>query len=142
MRIIINLGNFGEEKKIGRALGFRRLMDFLFWFYFFRIIAPNLPEFEKLENLAVATIVPTDSKIKVHVKHDSPALLSEWYQIQVHINNDDKMTLYHSSLEVKLQTGLDDQAIEQSSKEFFLNGDCSCASFPLGGSQHVLNMAG
>lgn len=75
-----------------------------------------MPEFEKIESLTSATIVPKDSKIKVHVKHDSPALLSEWYEIQVQINNDDNLALYHPSLEVKLQTSTEDLAIEQSSK--------------------------
>lgn len=60
--------------------------------------------------------MPKDSKIKVHVKHDSPALLSEWYKIQVQIHNDDNLPLFHPSLEVKLQTSSDDLAIDQSSK--------------------------
>lgn len=61
-----------------------------------------------------------ESKVKIQVKHDSPALLSEWYPVKIQIQNDDSFRVCHPTLDVRLQAGSDD-AVEQSSKWGFIS---------------------
>ncbi|KAL0272315.1 UNVERIFIED_CONTAM: hypothetical protein PYX00_005340 [Menopon gallinae] len=83
-------------------------------YQYFRINSPEVEDFDQIENLGVAKIVPKDSKVKIQMKHDSPALLSEWYPIHIIIQNEEDFTLLRSSVEVKFSST--DEATEQSTQ--------------------------
>ncbi|KAK6637936.1 hypothetical protein RUM44_008358 [Polyplax serrata] len=83
-------------------------------FQFYRLSISD-PCFDKIESLSSAKLVASESKVKLHLKHDSPALLSEWYPIEVTIFNDEESTIVDSVLEVKFQSS-DDLTIEQTTQ--------------------------
>lgn len=82
---------------------------------FFDRLTGGDSDFDKLENSNTAKIVAAESKVKIQVKHDSPALLSEWYPIEINFQNDEDSAILESVLDVKLQTTPEDANFEQTS---------------------------
>jgi hypothetical protein len=73
-------------------------------------------DFDNVRPLAAAEIVSRDSKLKLEVSHDLPALLGEWYPIRVIFENKEDHRITGVSADVNLQTSGDEHNIEQASK--------------------------
>ncbi|CAH0554376.1 unnamed protein product [Brassicogethes aeneus] len=62
----------------------------------------NKPNFDQIAPLIVATIVPRYSKLRVNFEHNKPALLGEWYEIKVQVDNDEKFSVDDFKIEANL----------------------------------------
>jgi hypothetical protein len=79
----------------------------------------NMPDFDNVRPLPTAEIISRDSKLKLEVSHDFPALLGEWYPIRMILENKENHRLTGVSADVNLQTSGDEPNIEQSSKHSY-----------------------
>ncbi|PSN35312.1 Trafficking protein particle complex subunit 11 [Blattella germanica] len=83
----------------------------------FRPSPKHMPDFDNVRPLATAEIVPRDSKLRVEVLHDSPALLGEWYPIKIVMENKEDHKICNIAVSVNLQpTGGDEQCLEQATQ--------------------------
>ncbi|XP_069669154.1 trafficking protein particle complex subunit 11 [Periplaneta americana] len=82
----------------------------------FRPSPQNMPDFDNVSPLATAEITSRDSKLKLEVIHDSPALLGEWYPIRLFLENAEDQKVTGISINVNLQTSGDEPSIEQATQ--------------------------
>lgn len=71
----------------------------------------KLLDFENIKPQITAKVVPYNSKLNVKFEHLEPALLQEWYKINVNITNEELCNLKDISFELSL---VDDIGIENS----------------------------
>lgn len=65
-------------------------------------------DFENINPLVRAVIVPRESKLKVEFRHQQPALQGEWYEIQVDILNEELFDIDN----LKIEVGLEEESSE------------------------------
>jgi hypothetical protein len=91
-------------------------IETVFSIIFYRKSPQNMPDFDNVRPLATTEIISRDSKLKLEVSHDFPALLGEWYPIRMILENKENHRITGVSANVNLQTSGDEPNIEQSSK--------------------------
>lgn len=63
----------------------------------------NKIDFDNIQMLPQATIVPRESKLEVDFIHDSPALLGEWYEIKINVKNEESHGIENLKVEVWIE---------------------------------------
>ncbi|XP_072378300.1 trafficking protein particle complex subunit 11 [Diabrotica undecimpunctata] len=63
----------------------------------------NKINFDTIQLLPQATIVPRESKLQVEFEHQSPALLGEWYIIQINVKNEEEDEVQDLKIDVWIE---------------------------------------
>lgn len=74
-----------------------------------------MPDFDNIKPRMTTKIVPRQSKLNLSFQHANPALLNEWYKVDVKINNNETRDIRDIRFEISL---VDDDGID-SSKYYF-----------------------
>lgn len=83
-------------------------------------------EFDNVYPSLNSTIVPRNSKLKLSFTHAEPALLGEWYEITIHMRNEERQKVSNMQFEIGL---VDDEGID--STEFSRQADRSAEKLPI-----------
>lgn len=70
-----------------------------------------MPDFDNIRSQTTATIVPHNSKLCLNYDHPKPALLGEWYSVNIIITNDELCYLRNIKFDMSLA---DDIGLENS----------------------------
>ncbi|CAG9819021.1 unnamed protein product [Phaedon cochleariae] len=68
-------------------------------------------DFDNIQLLPKATVVPRESKLRVEFDHEDPALLGEWYKIKVGVVNEEMFGITDLKIEVGLEEEIADVEI-------------------------------
>lgn len=71
----------------------------------------NMPDYDNIITQMTINIVPRHSKLDLLFQHANPALLDEWYEINVNIKNNENRNIRDIRFEVSL---VDDDGIDSS----------------------------
>ncbi|KAK7871870.1 hypothetical protein R5R35_006453 [Gryllus longicercus] len=82
----------------------------------FRPSSADMPDFDGIQPVATAEIVPRDSKLEVTVVHSTPALLGEWYPIKVILENKESNMISEMSMDINLLSNNEDPSLEQATQ--------------------------
>ncbi|XP_063238337.1 trafficking protein particle complex subunit 11 [Bacillus rossius redtenbacheri] len=82
----------------------------------FRYPPRGEPDMDACRLLASTQIAPQDSRLRLEVSQESPALIGEWYRVDVAVGNGEELPAAAACLEVGLRPGDDDPGIEQSTQ--------------------------
>uniref|UniRef100_A0A6P7H0Z7 Trafficking protein particle complex subunit 11-like n=1 Tax=Diabrotica virgifera virgifera TaxID=50390 RepID=A0A6P7H0Z7_DIAVI len=63
----------------------------------------NKINFDTIQLLPQATIVPRESKLQVEFEHESPALLGEWYIIRINVKNEEEDEVQDLKIDVWIE---------------------------------------
>ncbi|KAI4461549.1 hypothetical protein MML48_5g00016715 [Holotrichia oblita] len=97
---IINLKFSGQGNNLNKT--FAELQHF-------RNNHRNMPDFDNITTQLTTNIVPRHSKLDLLFQHANPALLDEWYEINVNIKNNENRNIRDIRFEVSL---VDDDGID------------------------------
>lgn len=70
--------------------------------YHFKHNADKL-DFDNVQALSQATVVPRESKLRVDFLHQIPALLGEWYEIKVVVTNEELYEIVDLKIEAWIE---------------------------------------
>ncbi|KAF5298216.1 hypothetical protein FQA39_LY02640 [Lamprigera yunnana] len=91
----------------------------------FRRNIRTIYEFENMKPLPTALIIPRCSKIHVKIDHHQPALLGEWYEIDISIVNEEKFMIENVQLEITLNGDSSNQT------EFYVDNQDTPENLPM-----------
>ncbi|CAG9862520.1 unnamed protein product [Phyllotreta striolata] len=80
-------------------------------------------DFDNVQLITQATVVPRESKLKVEFRHNNPALLGEWYEIEAIVTNEE----LHDIVDLKIEVWIEEEianvelSLQPSDKEKKLN---------------------
>ncbi|KAI4461539.1 hypothetical protein MML48_5g00002769 [Holotrichia oblita] len=114
---IINLKFSGQGNNLNKT--FAELQHF-------RNNHRNMPDFDNITTQLTTNIVPRHSKLDLLFQHANPALLDEWYEINVNIKNNENRNIRDIRFEVSL---VDDDGID--STEFSLSTQFKLEKLPI-----------
>lgn len=69
---------------------------------YFRRNADTTYDFDNMKALSAAFIAPRASKLRIKFDHPQPALLGEWYKLDILITNDEKSAVENLILNISL----------------------------------------
>ena len=88
-----------------------------FQYCFSRLYSKEVADFEKLEQQLTSSITPREARLSLSVVHDAPALLGEWFPVQVNLHNNECANISTVIVEVTFPELTPDQStIDQASK--------------------------
>lgn len=62
-------------------------------------------DFDNIQPLSIANIVPRESKLSVVFNHQAPALVGEWYEIKVEVTNEETYSIGDLQMKVNAIDG-------------------------------------
>lgn len=80
----------------------------------FRIFSNNIVDYDNIRHLSKTAVIPRLSKVNVEVMHNQPALIGEWYQIDIDVFNAEVFDI--SKIEIKVCLEIDEIGSELASK--------------------------